>query len=125
MRSQPILFHVEEKVKKEPIDEDACAESQETQESIETQVWVKIMDISVTNLDKKILTSGEKLTDKHIYLAQRILKAKFPNINGLCLTLLQDKPHKESTCNALQISSVSVEITGYVLLSLAHHAGRC
>ena len=46
---------------------------------------------------------GEKLTDKHVYLAQRILNLKFPKMNGLRLTLLQDKAHKDSTNNALQI----------------------
>ena len=45
-----LLFRDEVKVKMEPIDEDVCAESQETQESIETQVWVKVRDISWTNL---------------------------------------------------------------------------
>ena len=35
--------------------------------------------------------------------AQRILKVMFPKINGLWLTLLQDKPHKELTENALQV----------------------
>jgi len=57
----------------------------------------------LTCSDKKIISSGDKLTDKHINLAQRILKGKFLNINGLRLTLLQDEPHKEPTCNAIQI----------------------
>jgi len=42
-------------------------------------------------------------SDKHINAAQRILKIMFLKINGLQLTLLQDKPHIESTENALQI----------------------
>ena len=31
----------------------------------------------------------------------------FPTINGLHLTLLQDKPHKQSTCNAIQIFHIN------------------
>ena len=50
-----------------------------------------------------MLTNGEKLSDKHINAAQRILKILFPKINGPRLTLLQDEPHKESTENVLQI----------------------
>ena len=59
--------------------------------------------INMTNYDKYMLVNGEKLSDKHINLAQRILKSKFPKISGLRLTLLQDKPHKNSTDSALQI----------------------
>ena len=40
--SEPIPFCDEVKLKMEPIDEDVCVESQETQGSIETQVWVKL-----------------------------------------------------------------------------------
>ena len=66
-------------MKIEPIDEDACVESQESQDNTETQVWIKIRDISLTLLDIKLLTSsGEKPTDKRINLAQRILKLNFP-----------------------------------------------
>ena len=87
-------------VKTEPVDTDIILPT-ETQESNST--WVKVNDISLTNNDKDLLVHGEKLLDKHINLAQRILKLKFPKINGLRLTLLQDKPHKGPTDNALQI----------------------
>ena len=59
--------------------------------------------MSLTFDDKRILERGGKLTDKHINYAQRILKNMFPAINGLCLKLLQDKPHKQSTSNSIQI----------------------
>ena len=42
--------------------------------------------------NEEAVIMGEKLTDNEINLAQRILKAQFPNINGLCSTLLQSKP---------------------------------
>ena len=60
-------------------------------------------EIYLTDYDKDIPASGEKLSDKLINLALSILKGKFSKINGLHLTLLQDKPHKEPTDNALQI----------------------
>ena len=87
-------------VKTEPMDTDINLTA-ETQEGNNT--WVKVKDISLTNNDKNLLVHGEKLTDKHMNLAHRILKLNFPNINGLRLTLLQDKAHKEPTDNALQI----------------------
>ena len=43
------------------------------------------------------------LMDQHINFAQRLLRHQFPNLNGLRLTLLQDKPHCQPTVNALQI----------------------
>jgi len=75
------------------------------EESDGTDTWVKVHDISLTFDDKYILEQGEKLTDKHINCAQRILKLKFPSINGLRLTLLQNKAHKNKTTNAIQIFS--------------------
>ena len=39
-------------------------------------------------------------------LAQRMLKGKFPKINRLHLTLLQDKPHKEPTDNAISLLQI-------------------
>ena len=88
------------KVRTEPIDQEPVV-VQSSQNS--DKMWVKVRDISLTYYDKDILANGEKLSDKHINLAQRILKGKFSKINGLHLTLLQDKPHKEPTDNALQI----------------------
>lgn len=43
--------------------------------------------------DEEKIIMGEKLTDLEIDFAQRILKAQFPQINGLQSTLLQAKPH--------------------------------
>lgn len=79
---------------------------------------------TLTKSNLPLLTSGEKLIDKHINFAQKILKAKFLKINGLHFTLLQDWPHKESTHSANQIFLID-RITGYVQLPLAHQARRC
>ena len=72
-----------------------------------TNVWVRLKDMSLTFDDKQILERGDELTDKHINYAQRILKSMFPAINGLRLTLLQDKPHKNSTSNSIQILHIN------------------
>ena len=65
-------------VKTEPVDNDF------PQEPLESNVtWVKIKDISLTIVDKHLLSNGEKLSDKFINAAQRILKMMFPKINGL------------------------------------------
>lgn len=48
--------------------------------------WVKIKDTSLTMEDKKIIEEGHMLIDKHIILAQRMIKQKFPSLTGLCLT---------------------------------------
>ena len=42
--------------------------------------------------NEEAIIMGEKLTDTEINLAQRIIKAQFPNLNGLRSTLLQQKP---------------------------------
>ena len=74
-------------------DSDGCACS--------SGVWIKVLDISLTFEDKRILKQGEKLIDKHLNCAQRILKLKFSSINGLRLTLLQNRAHKQSIANAI------------------------
>ena len=103
VNAQPSASICSAKVKTEPIDDEDVHVETHTTEHVIVQVWVKVRDISLTNIDKEIIRKGEKLSDKHINFAQRLLKAKFPKINGLRLTLLQDKSHKDPTHNALQI----------------------
>jgi len=45
--------------------------------------------LSATEIEKIIM--GEELTDVHINLAQRLLRAQFSELNGLLSTLLQEK----------------------------------
>ena len=45
--------------------------------------------LSATEIEKVIM--GEELSDIHINLAQRLLRAQFPELNGLLSTLLQGK----------------------------------
>ena len=50
--------------------------------------WVTIRDIKLTQADKRVILSGEKLMDQHINSAQRLICAQFPTLNGLGLSLL-------------------------------------
>ena len=45
--------------------------------------------LSATEIEKVIM--GKELSDVHINLAQRLLTAQFPELNGLLSTLLQGK----------------------------------
>ena len=58
---------------------------------------------------------GEELSDVHINLAQRLLRAQFPELNGLLSTLLQEKEtsvieKKERKC--CKLSTVQAAIIG-------------
>lgn len=45
--------------------------------------------------DKDFLTKGEWLSDRHVTMAQLLVKSKFPHLNGLRTTLEQKKPLDE------------------------------
>ena len=90
MISASIILSDAVQVKTEPVDTDVNLPTETQQRN---SMWVKVKDISLTDYDKDLLVHGEKLSDKHINLAHRILKLQFPKINGLRLTLLQDKPY--------------------------------
>ncbi len=58
--------------------------------------WVRLDNcLTLTHVDKEIILAGEKLNDKHICLAQNMLKKQFSDIGGLQSTLLQSKPLKQ------------------------------
>ena len=63
-------------------------------------MWIKIKDITLTNLDRRLISDGEKLIDKHINSAQRKLNEQFPNLNGLMLSFLQCRPLNGPTSKA-------------------------
>lgn len=54
-------------------------------------------------VDTEHIIMGEKLNDEDINHAQKILKAQFPKLNGLRLTLYQDKPSEQATDNWMQV----------------------
>ena len=54
-------------------------------------IWIEKEGKSLNLADKVILEQGEELTDKHINMAQHLIKVQFPLIGGLQSTLLQQK----------------------------------
>lgn len=55
-------------------------------------VWLKMCHIQLLESDRKaLLTFGCQLNDKHINLAQKLLKNQFPDIEGLVSTVSQSK----------------------------------
>lgn len=81
-----------------------------TQPVVDNSIVVEVVCSLPKKRQKKFneeaIIMGEKLTDIEIDLAQRILKSQFPNINGLCSTLLQCKPRtavNHTNENKLQI----------------------
>ena len=64
----------------------------------DNEMWLKMCKITLFISDRKILTSfGSPLNDKHINLAQIMLKHQFSTLNGFCSTLLQHKSNKMVT----------------------------
>ena len=56
---------------------------------VDSTVWLKMHKITLLQSDRKyICTHGTPLNDKHINLAQRILKTHCPHVDGLQSTLL-------------------------------------
>lgn len=53
--------------------------------------WLKLGKAVLNQSDKKLLQNGERLNDHHINYAQAMLKKQFPGLEGLQLTLLQEK----------------------------------
>ena len=54
-------------------------------------------------MDMEYIIMGERLSDADINHAQKILKAQFPKLNGLRLTLYQVRPSKQTTDNWVQV----------------------
>ena len=55
------------------------------------QVWLKVGSHKLSLHDQMILMNGEDLNDHHINFAQYLLHTEFPAVQGLVLTLLQEK----------------------------------
>ena len=63
-------------------------DSMEVDDQSTKQLWIKIVDIQLTEADKLVVTGGAQLSDKHIDAAQKLLQAKHPNLKGMCSTLV-------------------------------------
>ena len=70
----------------------------------DNETWLKMCKIALLISDRKILTStGSPLNDKHINLAQIMLKHQFNTLNGFCSTLLQHKSSGNKMVTGIQI----------------------
>ena len=67
-------------------------------------VWVTFDRYSLLYSDRVTIETDKKLSDKHINLAQRMIKNQFPLVGGLKSTLLQTTKAKgQRTANSIQI----------------------
>ena len=97
------------KVKNDVVDLDGLqvlAEVTDSETEIHSGAWIAVHDITLTEDDKQAVIDGNMLQDQHINCAQRLLNQQFPAVNGLQSTLIQDKPIKGSTRDAIQIIHV-------------------
>ena len=78
------------------------AESKERQSPASLE-WTKTHDIVLMMEDRQLILSGQRLKDKHINFAQRLIQDQCKHLNGLRLTLIQDKPYTGSKKHLLQV----------------------
>ena len=69
-------------------------------------MWVEIKDVILSTEDRQLIRKKQQLTDKHINAVLRLIHEQFPEINGLVLTLLQNKLLRGPTTNAIQLFHV-------------------
>ena len=75
------------------------------------ETWLKLDKAIMKDCDKTVIQNGQRLNDRHINFAQVMLRRQFPHLEGLKLTLLQEKSQKKIQ-NGLQIFFVHCESTG-------------
>ena len=82
----------------------------------DNETWLKMCKITLLISDRKILTStGSPLNDKHINLAQIMLKHQFSTLNGFVLPCYSIKV--QAIKWSLEFKYSIVIITGLLLLS--------
>lgn len=96
------------------------AEVKDSEIEIHSRAWIAVQDITLTEDDKQAVIDGKMLQDQHINCAQRLLNQQFPAVNGLQSTLIQDKPIKGPTRDAIQI--IHVRMNHWVVA--ASHKGK-
>ena len=70
-----------------------------------TKEWVQLAGIVLTSSDKQHILDGEKLNNRHINMAQGLLKQQFSETTGLKSTLLQAKKQRKED-NKLKIQII-------------------
>ena len=72
----------------------------------DNETWLKMCKINFLFQIERLLqtlTTGSPLNDKHINLAQIMLKHQFSTLNGFCSTLLQHKSSDNKIVTGIQI----------------------
>ena len=84
-------------------------DKEKVKESMDSDVpkWIEFENASLTIQDKDFLTKGEWLSDRHVTMAQLLVKSKFPHLNGLRTTLEQKKPLDEPNDKVLQVIHIN------------------
>ena len=67
--------------------------------------WLQLNDNCLSQVNKKELRNGKRLSDLHINYAQALLQKQFPELGGLHCSLLQEKKPKSEISQWLQRSS--------------------
>ena len=65
-------------------------------------LWITFDRYILQMTDKAVLEHGEELSDRHIQMAQSIIKKQFPLLGGLRNTLLQEQIVIGCTVNTIQ-----------------------
>ena len=94
-----ILFSGKSLVAEILSDDDTCPE----QCTSNNALWITFDRHILQMTDKAVLECGEELSDRHIQMAQSIIKKQFPLLGGLRNTLLQEQVVIGCTVNAVQI----------------------
>ena len=91
--------------KRRKIEDDCVKEKECNKAEADTREWVQCGGNILTNYDRKILATGQKLTDQHINFAQTLLRSQFPKLNGLQSTLYQSNAQgfKHNDVHTLQV----------------------
>ena len=76
-----------------------------------SNVWVSFENLQLTHEDKRIVTNDQWLNDKHMLLAQNLIKNQFPKVNGLMCTLLQLSKPLVNSNYAIQIMPFKLCLT--------------
>ena len=77
------------------------------------QIWLQVDGQHLLHSDCDILQEGRCLNDKHINYAQKLLKLQFSCLEGLNLTLYQNKEQKSKKKKGYKLSTARREIIGW------------
>ena len=82
---------------------DLCSEKDADLLDKSEGIWLKFDGVCLTEMVKQELVNGNKLNDRHINYAQRMLHSQFPDVEGLGHTLLQKRRSTKKIQCGLQI----------------------